>query len=442
VILFSDTLTSRLQYTAGFIGTELSGEKIILTSDKERFASATEPKINYSAERISDDEFYLQPHSLLFEKNMQPQTIQCVEANGQKVFFKTEGDYPFDIFAAAFYLLSRYEEYLPHRKDEYGRYAHTGSLAHKEGFLHIPLINLWLQDFKAALKKKFPQIQFRQGAFRFLPTYDIDEAFAYKYKNIFRTAGGYLKSAIKGNPEEIGYRMKVRCGNMPDPYDAYSWMHALHEKYALQPRYFFLLASRRSRYDKNISPGHPAFQHLIEEHAARYETGLHPSWQSGDDAATLKEEVLRLGHITGKPVRISRQHYIRFTLPDTYYHLISAGIEEDYSMGYASINGFRASVASPFYWYDLAREQQSNLLIYPFCFMDANSFFEQKYSAQQALEEMRQYREIIKSVNGTMITIWHNTFLGTEKKFTGWREVYEKFIEETTHRSDGDPVNP
>ena len=99
-------------------------------------------------------------------------------------------------------------------------------------------------------------------------------------------------------------------------------------------------------------------------------------------------------------------------------------------MGYGSINGFRASVASPFYWYDLEKEETTGLLIYPFCFMEANSFFEQKYSPQQALDEIRQYYNTVKSVKGTFISIWHNTFLGTDKLFTGWREVYEKFIKE------------
>ena len=75
-----------------------------------------------------------------------------------QAFFKSEGDYPFDIFSAVFYLLSRYEEYLPHKKDMYGRYAHENSLAFKEGFLNLPLINIWLEDFKNVLKKKFPSL--------------------------------------------------------------------------------------------------------------------------------------------------------------------------------------------------------------------------------------------------------------------------------------------
>jgi hypothetical protein len=99
-------------------------------------------------------------------------------------------------------------------------------------------------------------------------------------------------------------------------------------------------------------------------------------------------------------------------------------------MGYGSINGFRASVASPFYWYDLEKEEATGLLLYPFCYMEANSFFEQKYSPTKALEEMRHYHGIIKSVDGLFISIWHNSFLGTEKLFAGWRDSYSAFIKE------------
>ena len=99
-------------------------------------------------------------------------------------------------------------------------------------------------------------------------------------------------------------------------------------------------------------------------------------------------------------------------------------------MGYGSINGFRASVASPFYWYDLEKEEQTQLLVFPFCYMEANSFYEQKFTAGQALEEMRQYYKTVKSVNGYFIMIWHNSFLGTDKSTAGWRNVYEQFIKE------------
>jgi hypothetical protein len=226
--------------------------------------------------------------------------------------------------------------------------------------------------------------------------------------------------------------MKVRSDHAADPFDSYSRMDQLHEKYNLKPLYFFLLAAKCGKYDKNISPLSLPMQTLVQHHAGKYEIGIHPSWQSGDNPEKLQLEILKLGQITGKQVTSSRQHFIRFTLPDTFRQLIGAGIKSDYSMGYGSINGFRASVASPFYWYDLEKEQTTNLLLHPFCYMDANSFFEQKFSPEKGLEEMRYYYNTIKSVNGNMISIWHNTFLGTAKLFKGWREVYEQFLDDLT----------
>ena len=67
--------------------------------------------------------------------------------------------------------------------------------------------------------------------------------------------------------------------------------------------------------------------------------------------------------------------------------------------------------------------------------MDANSFFEQKFTSEQALQEILNYYEAIKAVNGTMITLWHNNILGTGKEFAGWREMYEQFIEKVCSES-------
>ncbi|HRO69667.1 MAG TPA: hypothetical protein PK951_04780, partial [Chitinophagaceae bacterium] len=170
------------------------------------------------------------------------------------------------------------------------------------------------------------------------------------------------------------------------------------------------------------------------DHFIRYPIGLHPSWRSGDEYELLKKEIETLSRITGSGCLSSRQHYIRVDLPDTYRRLLDAGIRYDFSMGYGGINGFRASVTTPFYWYDLQEEKQTDLMLFPFCYMEANSFYEQKFTAQQALEEMREYRKVVKSVGGMLITIWHNHFLGSEKVAGEWKQVYEEFIRETAEK--------
>jgi len=138
MLLYCAHTSPRLRYVAGFISRELLALPIRITTDKEAFVAHYGPRINYSAENIPDT-FAITPAPLLFETGIGPQDISCFDHNGRKAFFATQGNLPFDIFAAAFYLITRYEEYLPHEKDPYGRYAHTNSLAWKEGFLDIPL---------------------------------------------------------------------------------------------------------------------------------------------------------------------------------------------------------------------------------------------------------------------------------------------------------------
>ena len=428
MIVFSHTITPRLQYILDFIGKETIGKPFQCVNDVEAFRQYAGPKINYGKERITESEFRIQNSELLFEVGIRASTIECFEVKGYKAFFRTEGDFPFDIFAASFYLLSRYEEYLPHKKDIFGRYAHDNSLAFREGFLQLPLINIWIEDFKSCLRLKFPSLTFHLSPFTFLPTYDIDEAYSYRSKQWWRTTGGMFRSVVKGEWSMVRERWSVVFGKRKDPFDSFEWMDQLHRQFDLQPIYFFLIAKRTGKYDKNISPSKRSMQDLIREHSDRYPIGIHPSWQSGDDPEKLKLEILKLGHISGRQINSSRQHFIRFTLPQTYRQLVDIGIGSDFSMGYGSINGFRASVASPFFWYDLGKEQQTKLLLYPFCFMEANSFYEQRLSAQQAFEELKHYFDVVKSVNGTLVTIWHNSFLGTAVQFEGWREMYKKFI--------------
>lgn len=430
MIIYANTITQRLAYIVSFINTQFSGEKLLFTDIATEFLDYSGSKINYSTHRITEDEFWLSPHSLLFENYISPQKIDCFEVNGNKAFFKTSGDFPFDIFAASFYLLSRYEEYLPHEKDIYGRYAYENSLAFKENFLTIPLINIWFQHFEEKLKEKSPQFNIHHSPFTFLPTYDIDEAYSYKHKEWWRSTGGAIKSLLKGNWKNFKLRRNVLNGKAADPYDSYEWMDNLHRMYNLNPRYFFLVPEKIGKYDRNILPKENALQILIKRHSEKYKISVHPSWQSGDNQLLIKKEIQTIEHITQLKITASRQHFIRFKLPQTFRKLIDLGIKEDFSMGYGSINGFRASVASPFYWYDLEKEQTTNLLLYPFCFMEANSYFEQKQAPQQALEEMRHYYNEIKKVNGMLITIWHNTFLGTDTRFNGWKETYITFVKE------------
>jgi hypothetical protein len=136
-----------------------------------------------------------------------------------------------------------------------------------------------------------------------------------------------------------------------------------------------------------------------------------------------------VGDMCGKALRSNRQHYIRLAFPSTHRILLENGIRDDYSMGYATINGFRASVSSSFQWYDLENDCTTGLRVHPFCYMDANAFHELRMGPEEAFTEMSNLYQSVRKVNGRMIGIWHNSMLGTDPMYKGWREAYVAFLE-------------
>lgn len=426
MLLYTQHITPRLTY----IVQELLGNNVIITTNQKEFVAYNGVKFNYSHQQIDNVNFWLKPNNLLFQQNIQQQNIEVFEWQNLKVFFKTEGFIPFDFLAAAFYLITRYEEYLPHEKDMYGRYAHANSLAFKNNFLHLPLINLWLQE----IKKNHSAFNIHSTKFTYIPTYDVDIAFAYQHHSIFKNVVGFFKDMVQLNTNNALKRLMVYANKSKDPFDTFNWLHQLHQQYNLNPLYFFLVAKERKGYDKNLSPHITAMQQLIQQHAKMYKVGIHPSWRSGDSEIVLQKEIELLHNILQQKITTSRQHYIRMSLPKTYEILIAKGIEQEYSMGYGSINGFRASYCKPFTWYNLQKEEATNLTIHSFCFMEANSFFEQHYNATEAAKELQDYYDVVKKVGGELISIFHNHFITEQPAWIDWRNMYAFFLKENSKK--------
>lgn len=439
MLVYAATIKPRLQYLLRFIADQWLGCALEFSSDAELAKNHRGLLICYHTQRLRANDYLIVPAGLMEETVTRPQQLVVNRNEKLPFFFASPGDHPFDLFSAIFYLLSRYEEYLPHEKDSYGRFDHQQSLAFREGFLSRPLVNEWLENFFDRLKLHAGEKQiteeeryFKKPAFTFLPSYDIDIAWSYRHKGFWRNLAGGLSELFRGRLGALGQRISVLSHRRRDPFDVFGWLNGLHEKLRLRPYYFFLFAPKRGRYDKNINPSKKALQLLARDHAIRYPVGIHPSWQSGDEPGLIKKEIALLETATGSSIKASRQHYIRLSIPETYRLLRAAGIAFDFSMGYGSINGFRASVALPFYWYDLEKEESTELLLFPFCFMEANSYFEQSQNAVQAFEELRAYTRAVQKTGGFFCMIWHNNFLTQNDPWTSWREAYKTYLEDVS----------
>lgn len=429
VLIYCEQITHRLQYVLEWIFQEQLKIDFRVTYDAAEWRAFEGLKINYSEKRIEPEDLLIRPHRLIYEAG---ETVQQLNINRWKkstvLFYNQPGALiPFDLFSAVFYLIARYEEYLPHKKDNYGRYAHNNSVAYQYSFLQRPVVDEWLLSLRRIIEKKF-RIVLPQAKFEFLPTYDIDIAWAYANKPAKQNWAGAFRDLLRLRIDWFFERLLVTTSGKQDPYDAYKWMEDLQAYFDLRPIYFFLVGGRGT-YDRNISPSHPAMQELITHTSGHAQVGLHPSYGSFNVQSILQKELQVLENIIDKPVLKSRQHYLKFTLPTTYRHLIELGIQEDHSMGYGSINGFRAGTSRPFFWYDLSSETKTELRVHPFCFMDATAINLYGRSKEAAFSEAERLLVALKQVGGRFVSIFHNNNLGRGREHKHWHRFYQKMIE-------------
>lgn len=429
-LIYTPKITSRVRYVFKLVMNELLKVEYSLTNNLDEFQSADNPKFIYSDRRFTDD-IYFRSSGLLTERGVRSLEMGVFERNGIKHFFQVndkDSALPFDVFSAIFYLVSRYEEYLPFVPDKHKRFTAHLSFSHRIGILEKPMVNIWAEEIKQILLEKYSGFPFPVRKFKFIPTYDIDSAYAYLQKGLVRTLGGYYLALKKFDFEDIMQRTRVLLGQIKDPFDTYELQRSYQVKYDLRPLYFILFA-RYGTYDKNINIRNRKFNFLVKWIADYAKVGIHPSYYSVEKPELLKEEKSNLENILKKEVHRSRQHFLRLILPDTYQNLIENDIRDDYTMGYAALPGFRAGICNSFNFYNLDLEMETKLRVHPFAVMDGTLLDYMQLTPADAIDKLRELISEVKKVNGTFISLWHNESLSDKKRWQGWRKVYEALLE-------------
>ncbi|MDR2407079.1 MAG: polysaccharide deacetylase family protein [Bacteroidales bacterium] len=427
ILIYCNKVTERLKYISQHIFDRILGIESRICTDVTVFRTSTEYKINYSNMEM-DDIVSIVPHNLLFEDNITPQKVDISLYKDMPVCFQTKqfNELPFDVFAACFFFISRYEEYLPHHKDRHQRYDEKESVAYQYHFLHLAVVDCWTGKLAAVLKSKYADIVFSNRKYTFIPTYDIDSAYAYLHKGFLWNVAGGILSFLRGDFKEVKTRIEVLAGRKQDSYYTFDYLFALHQRHKLRPCYFFLLARRWSDYDKNINPANKHFQNLMRQLDAHSDTGLHASYYVKDDPKKINSEIASLQTVLQKPITKNRHHYLRFSLPESYRLLISKGIKEDYSMGYVQTPGFRAGTCHPFLFFDLQNNKTTDLLVYPLIFME-NAFYGIQ-DPQEIVRYLLPYIDEVKRHNGTFVTLFHNQSFKTGTEGDKWKTVYETLL--------------
>ena len=427
LLVYTHKLTPRVNYTFKQICTRILGIPVSFTTKVEELIAHDSLKMSYTNQPLGN-EFHVRSHRLLFEQGLSDLEINVQNWKYTKCFFSAgeKSDLPFDIFAATFYLLSRYEEYLPHVKDEFGRYLASESLAFNNDFLSQPAVDIWAYEFKEALQQKFPDFQFPKRNYDIKPIVDVPMAYNYKYKGLLRNVGGVLRDIVSFRFKNLYERFLVLFGFIKDPYNTFNYLINKQKSSKFKFLYFFLIGEY-STYDNNININKRKFQSLIKSVSDYSEIGLKASFLSISNFETLKNEKENMEAVINTDLQAIRFSHNKINLPETYRSLIELEVSEDYSMGYLNQLGFRAGTCTPFLFYDLDYEIQTPLRICPFQMIDFALL--QKVSLLDKKQELLKLIREIKKVDGTFTYIFHNYTFSKDERWTGYKELFNLILE-------------
>ncbi|MCR5014674.1 MAG: polysaccharide deacetylase family protein [Bacteroidales bacterium] len=427
MLILVSRITNRLHYAFDFVFHDMLAVDYELTTEVPRFRDFEGAKMSYGDNPLWDEPFQ-KASKLLFEHDIYEQDLKPIDFMDVKGIFPVYSQrsmMPFDVFAASFYLISRYEEYLPQVRDQYGRFQPSSSCLSQMGVLSKPIVDIWVMELAKRLKiSEKPKTR----NYRFQATYDIDAAWSYLHKGFFRTTGAFVKNLLSGDFGEIRQRHKVLLKREKDPFDSFDFQFELQEEFHLKPIYFIHCGDYDTN-DKSISVRKEDFRNLIKDIGDHADVGIHPSFSSYLDPARLKEEVERLSNVLNREVTKSRQHFLRMSLPRSYQQLIELDIKDDFTMGYASQVGFRAGVSTPFRFYDLENDAITSLTVHPFAVMDGTLRDYLNVSVEESYNIITKVIDEVKKVNGTFCFLTHNETLGGQKRWAGWPDLYRRILE-------------
>ncbi|MBO0343406.1 MAG: polysaccharide deacetylase family protein [Bacteroidota bacterium] len=425
LLIFTHKVTNRLTYTAKQIFEKILGVEMGFTTKVEDFIKHDGPKMTYSKQPLQN-EFFVRSNDLLFEQGINDLEIKVSDWDGIPCFFSSgeKSTIPFDIFSASFFLMSRYEEYLPHVKDSVGRFPVKESIAYQNDFLELPVVDLWANKLLESLKQRFPDLDTKEKSYRFTSIINVTASHAYAMRGFARSIGGLLLDLGNFRFKDVLDRFSVLLRLKKDPYDNFFELINIHKKFPIKTMFFFQFA-KHSAHDKNISPNNNRFRFLIKSVADYSIVSLSTSFVSSADKVVLREEKKQLGNLINRPINYARLRYNKVNVPATYRNLVETEFTDDFSMGYTHEIGFRAGTCTPFYFYDINTEVRQPIKIHPFAMHD---YALVKYkSKEEVFEKMDRVYRLVKQVKGDFILVFSNELLGGKQQLD-WMELYQSLL--------------
>lgn len=413
IIVFSPLLTPRIKYIFNFIFASVLKAEVEFTGNSVYFLQSPNAKISYADKPLANELFFKNTSLLLANKVDEVKIKTIAFADYTVPFPVEESTLPFDVFAASFFIVSRYEEYLHGAKSELD-FTAKDSLQYKWKVLKRPIIDEWALVLKNMLQKKYPLLKFQDKKFFNQPTInftlkpDVPRGFFPKTKfiitSVLNKKQKFLSSVFDDftglgiNPEKVVEKLN----NLKNSDDLIYFINFPQD-------------------DKNRL----AFSNSSLFLKGKQVGLLRPCIADKEKTNILKLDLSKLAQIQNHSINVISQQLEVLKLPTCYLHLLSAGVTSDYSMGYSDKAGFRAGTCTPFNWYDLQLEKITPISVKSYSISDTAIQYQNVTDATKTISDVI---DAIKLVNGHFYSSWQLKNLSENTKFKKWKAVFDEML--------------
>lgn len=399
-----------------------NGKKVIF--EDHFFSRFSTPDEAYTKENL--------PHEVIkIQNKLAPETDLIILYGTDKAEQAEDFVFGADLFASAFFMLTRWEEMIATSFDKFGRFEDENSTAFKFGFFDRPIVN----EYVEFLWKLLQEIGFVEKRLtrKFKPfiTHDIDELYRFgSIKRFLRALAGDLivRKSINAFFKTTKDFKQIIQDKKPDNYDTFEMLMDISESNQLKSAFYFI-PGEMGETDVRYSIHDPKVNAIIHQIKSRgHEVGLHGSYDSFEDEYRFDSELKRLKGICSE-IEGGRQHYLRIKIPETFRYWAKNGLNYDSTLGFYRDGGFRAGVCFPFPIYDIKQRKKLNLIERPITVMDV-ALSENYFKPDVSFDRMLHFIGVVKKYKGEFVLIWHNSSFNTWNWNDDWHRVYYKTLEE------------
>lgn len=329
-----------------------------------------------------------------------------------------------DIFGSAFFMLSRWEEFVVKDRDQHGRFDAEKAFSVTNGFIRRPVVNEYAMYLRSCLEWLGLQLSPIPGG-QITLSFDID--YIYKWKSLRNLFGAWKRNFphLQQCWSDSKSYLKSRSDKNYDPYYQIPYLLQSLAKKGMKAVFFIKAENYQTAEDNaDYLPGDPSMRPLLGEIlSAGHQIGLHPSYASFERAELIAQEKKLLEVAINQKIALVRNHFLRIQLPKTYQEYLNAGFTVDSSAMYTRYPGFRNGTCSSFRFFDFMKREETALTVVP---LVAMMYEDLGNEAEHVKEDMVQLSNPVHQFGGDAMILWHNSDLDTMQKKQAFEDLLDK----------------